>query len=109
MNPAYSPVPADALDPETRRPGSPAGEADPSVVADWPAALGELLDISIAHIHRAGLIIGKRSKGAGPASDEELDQVTDELEGAIRPLRLAAHEGRLARVGGISTSGNGEE
>jgi hypothetical protein len=63
---------------------------------DWDAdsvePIGDFIDAAISDIYAAWLLIHTRCGGAGPALVSELDDVTDQLDGAIRNLQAAALE-----------------
>jgi len=76
------------------------------VRVDQPANdVGALYDAVIAHIYRAGLMIGTWGEGAGAALMDELSYVTDELDAAIRRIQLAAYEDQCQRDAGRGASG----
>jgi hypothetical protein len=54
--------------------------------------IGDLIDAAISDIYGAWLLIHTRCEGAGPALVAELNDVTDQLDGAIRNLQAAALE-----------------
>lgn len=67
------------------------GEAEG--LSDQPVIpIGDLIDAAISDIYGAWLLIHTRCAGAGPAVVSELDDVTDQLDGAIRNLQAAALE-----------------
>jgi len=52
----------------------------------------ELLDAAISHLYRAGVLINMRNEVAGAAAVDELKDVTDEIDTAIRQIQKAALE-----------------
>jgi len=59
------------------------------------AEMKNSLDGAISHIHRAGMLISRRSNWAHPALVDEMRDVTVELDAAIREIQVWVLEGRL--------------
>jgi hypothetical protein len=56
------------------------------------AAIRSEFNSLISHIYRVGLMIRRRHGGVASDSYQGLDQVTNELDMAIRRLQLVAHK-----------------
>ena len=72
----------------------PAGLAveDEGLLDEPVVPIGDLIDAAISDIYGAWLLIHTRCEGAGPALVSELNNVTDQLDRAIRNLQAAALE-----------------